>query len=145
MSDLIETLRSTQAEHTRDLGKLEAIAANLADISEAAAARVTARIRQRVERRAGYLGNLVSQLRTQRAALARKGEDLAAVVDAERDNIDELRLLRRLDEITRDESDTGIAAAREAVAQAREQARSIEAGLRQIDAVLADYPEEPTP
>lgn len=142
MDEQIATLQQAAAEQARDEAKLARIAESLTDISEAAASRVTARISQRVERRRSYIGQLVSELRQGRERIQSEADSLQAIIEDERDNIDELRLLRRLDEITREESDQRIAAARAAVQATRDQRRAINDQLQRIDAALADYPEE---
>lgn len=142
MDEQIATLQQAAAEQARDEAKLARIAENLADITEAAASRVAARISQRVAARRVYIGQGISVLRNTRARLQSEADSLQAIIDAERDNIDELRLLRRVDEITREESEQRIAAARAAVQATREQRRAINDQLQRIDAALANYPEE---
>lgn len=138
----LTTLTAAEAEQQADQAQLARIAANIADISEVAASRVTQRIESRMRKRGSYIGQLVTEVRKERANLVSDADQLQGAIDGERDNIDELRLLRRLDEITREESDKRIESARETVRAARDELREINRQLAAIDEALAPYTEE---
>ncbi len=138
----LETIRAAEAEQQADQAKLDRIADNIADLSPVAASRVSQRIDDRMRTRTGYIGQIVAELRRLRADLAAGATIRQSWIDAERDNIDELRLLRRLDEITREESEQRIESARANVRDARDTLRDINTKLAEIDQALAGYPEE---
>lgn len=142
LAELIDNVREARILNRRDLSRLEAIDAQAADIDADAVSRVRARVLDRLAGGRGYLANLVSQLRSERIAISARLESLESAISAERSAIDEIRLLRRIDEITAQEAATRTAKAREVVQAARDDVAACRQKLAQIDAEMRHHAEE---
>ncbi len=141
MEDLITIVRDVRRDAEADAAKLASIDAQASGIDPDAIARVRARIERRQDQRAVYLGNLVAQLRDFAGRVDSDVEAMQSQIDGERTNIDEIRLLRRVGEITQADAEPRIAAARAAVQAARDRLAVAKEWQQRIAAELANHPQ----
>ena len=141
MTDLIDTLRAARRDAATDAERLAAIAAQSTGLDADAVQRVRMRIEQRAAVRDGYIAQLVAQLRDVARRTRSDVEALQQSIDAEKTTVDELRLLRRVGEITQAEAEPRIAEARAAVQAARDRLALLRDLLQRAEAELAHFPE----
>lgn len=141
MSDLIDILRAARRDAEADAAKLAAIPAQAANLDAEAVQRVRMRIEQRAAVREVYIAQLVAQLRDVARRTRSDVEALHQTIDAEKTNVDEVRLLRRVGEITQAEAEPRIAAARAAVQAAKDQLPALRDIVQRAEAELAHFPE----
>lgn len=141
MSDPIELLRAARRDAEADAAKLAAIPAQAANLDAEAVQRVRMRIEQRAAVRDGYIAQLVAQLRDVARRTRSDVEALQQTIDAEKTTVDELRLLRRVGEITQAEAEPRIAESRAAVQAARDRLALVRDLLQRAEAELAHFPE----